>query len=133
MPSRNQVIGQSRALLAGSVGVYSPRARMPSPAPQSIIISSPTPFVSQPVLVRADEELRRAELEDGRTFLGLSRVWNKTEASLTDDLFHEEAAKVFYDRAVTILREREARWFALQEALAAEAMLLGPLPRTRLN
>ena len=74
-------------------------------------------------------------MEDGRAFLGLSRIWNKTEASLTDDLFREEAAKAFYDCAAAVLREHETRWFALQEALAAEqeAMLLGPPPRTHLN
>ena len=131
-----QAIEQSRALLASSVGVYPPAAGMPRPAPQAIILSSSTQFVSQPVLDRADEEIRRAELEYGRALLGLSRVWNKMGASLTDDLFREEkAAKAIYDRAAAVLREHEARWFALQEALAAEqeAMRLGPPPRIRLN
>jgi hypothetical protein len=58
-----QAIEQSRALLASSVNVYPPEAGMPSPAPQAIIITSSTAFVSQPVLDRADEEVRRAELE----------------------------------------------------------------------
>ncbi|PVE20991.1 hypothetical protein DC522_29140 [Microvirga sp. KLBC 81] len=128
-----QAIERSRELLVGTLGVYPSGAGMPAPAPQTIIIRASTPFVSQPVLDRADEEFRRAELEYGRALLGLSRVWDKLEASLTDDLFREEeAAKAIYDRSVARLREREAQWFALQEALAAEqeAMLLGPPPRT---
>jgi hypothetical protein len=103
--------------------------------PHAIAVSSSTRFVSQPVLDRADDELRHAELENGRAILGLNCIRDKLEASLTHDLLRQgEAVKATDDRAAARLREREGRWLALQEALAAkqEAMLLGP-PRTRSN
>jgi hypothetical protein len=106
----------------------------PGPVPHAIAVSSSTRFVSQPVLDRADDELRHAELENGRAIPGLNCIRDKLEASLTHDLLREgEAVKATDDRAAR-LREREGRWLALQEALAAkqEAMLLGP-PRTRSN
>ena len=132
----HRVIEQSRALLVGSVSAHLRRAGVPAPAPQPIITRSSTPFVSQPALDRADEELCHAELEYGRALLGLSRVWDKLGSSLTDDILREEqVATATYDRAAARLRELDARWFALQEALASEqeAMRLGSPSRAWLN
>lgn len=105
-------------------------------APQAVTIASTTPLVSQLALDRADEELWHAELEYGRALLGLSRVWDKLEASLTDDLLREEEmAKAMYDRAAAHLRALKARWFALQDALLAEqeAMPRGSPSHARLQ